>query len=190
MLASWRISVLAALAAAGCSAPSTPRPATAPLHGAPPQRAATTRADPSATPRPVAPGDAQPCTRTYGEPVDAAAITSLSAAAVATVDAVDRRSAAGTRLVIEGWPVHWHACAPCPDAAACKPCESYAVLASTPAAGIKQPVTAEHDLWIMMREPASLLRGTRYRVVVDVCAGPSPVGDTPHLEWRGAAAVR
>ncbi|MFO0633864.1 MAG: hypothetical protein U0168_13525 [Nannocystaceae bacterium] len=67
--------------------------------------------------------------------------------------------------------------------------ESYVVLAESPAVGIKQPITVERDLWIMMREPASLVRGTAYRVVVDVCDGPSPIGDTPHLEWRGAVAA-
>lgn len=152
---------------------------------------APVRTAPPAAPAPAVVGElgpSVPCTRSYGAAVPAATIASRPAAEVLSLDAIDRIGPAGARLVVHGYPVDWHPCAPCPAGASCKPCESYAVLATGPMVGIKQPITPEHDLWVMMPDPESLVRGTAYRVVVDVCAGSSPVGSKAYVEWRGAIA--
>lgn len=133
-------------------------------------------------------GTASQCTRSFaGLPVIDAAV--IRSAEVTALDGLAGVAKPGQRLVVEGFPVEWRKCPPCPDGASCKPCESFVVLATAAAVGIKQPVMKDVDLWIITSDPEMLVRGTRYRVVVDVCDGPPAVGGRPHVEWRGVLAL-
>jgi hypothetical protein len=167
--------------------PRAPEPATAttpPVSATP-----TTTPEPVASERPTALGASAPCTRSFaGLPkIDDATIQAASVFPLADVNATNVRP--GQRIAIEGFPVQWRACRPCPPGAACKPCESFVVLADVANAGTDHRATPERDAWVVTHDPQAFAVGQRYRVVADVCDGRSAVGDDAHLEWRGMLAL-
>lgn len=135
-------------------------------------------------------GPAVRCTRSFNDPIAPATIAAQPAGDVTSWETLRKGIAPGQRLLVEGYAVDWHVCPPCPEGATCKPCESFVVLADSAMAGVKQPLTADLDLWVMSGDPEALGRGVEVRVVIDGCAGRSPVTTGAHVELRGWTAVR
>jgi hypothetical protein len=139
-------------------------------------------AEPSEPPR-AAGGVTESCTRTFGTDAELAAAPAATTTTIA--DLLAQKPAAG-RFTIVGYAQKPHHCPPGAD---CKPCEDSIWLSDSPGAGIKQPLTPEHDLRVVVHDGSRFQIRSRYRITVAACGRADHGGAVREYELRGYAPL-
>lgn len=104
-----------------------------------------------------------------------------------TIEGFFAQPPASGRFTLEGFvqaPFH---CRPCPEGAACKPCEEM-IFVSNARGAYKGSITEGVDFQLYVHDATRFESGARYRLTFDVCARTSPVGP-PERELRGYRRV-